>query len=291
MIRSMTGFGKASESYGSKKITVEIRSLNSKQLDLSVRIPSVFKEKEMALRTFVAQHAERGKVDVAVFYENVGEERSYSINKSLALAYYAELRELADQIGVKAEEQVLANLLRMPEVVSSEKREADEKEWASIMRLCGEALDQFSAFRDAEGEKLRVELQSRVDLILRYLEEVEPFEQQRIQLIKDRMQRSLSEHISQENIDTNRFEQELIYYFERLDVNEEKMRLRTHCQYFTETLEKEQHQGRKLGFITQEMGREINTLGSKSNHAGMQKLVVQMKDELEKIKEQVLNVL
>lgn len=290
MIQSMTGFGKATGAYGSKKISVEVRSLNSKQLDLNLRLPSMFKEKEMELKSKIAGEVERGKVDVAVFYENFGEEKTYSINTALAEAYYHELRALSDKLQLR-EGEILGHLLRLPEVVSSEKREMDENEWKTILNITEEAIRNFREFRNSEGNKLLKDLSDRVNLIEKLLDDTSTFEKERMENVRTRIQKSLEEYLGSENIDRNRFEQELIYYMERLDVNEEKVRLRTHCHYFIETMENENHQGRKLGFITQEMGREINTLGSKSNHAGMQKIVVLMKDELEKIKEQVLNVL
>ncbi|MBX7094774.1 MAG: YicC family protein [Flavobacteriales bacterium] len=286
----MTGFGKATGAYGNRKISVEVRSLNSKQLDLNLRLPSMFKEKEMELKSKIATEVERGKVDVSIYYENFGEEKNYSINTALAESYYNDLRGLCDKLQLK-EGEILSTLMRLPEVVSSERKEFDEKEWSVIAELCQNAIENFKSFRKSEGEKLFEDLRGRVALIEKLLIDTEPFDKERMEGVRSRLDRSLQEYLGSENIDKNRFEQELIYYMERLDVSEEKVRLRSHCGYFVETMEKEHHQGRKLGFISQEMGREINTLGSKSNHAGMQKIVVLMKDELEKIKEQVLNVL
>ena len=291
MLQSMTGFGKASGTYGNKKITVEIRSVNSKQLDMNIRIPSAFRDKEMELKNFVAQKAERGKTDVSIYYENLGEDKTFSLNKDVAKAYINEIKLLGNELGITVTEQTLSAVLRMPEVVSTEKKEADDNEWKTIMTLVDASLNSFIDFRMAEGGKLENDLKQRVNAILENLKKTEPFDQQRIQSVRDKIQKSLNEWLQQENIDKNRFEQELIYYIEKLDVSEEKLRLKTHCDYFTETMEKENNSGRKLGFITQEIGREINTLGSKANQADMQKLVVLMKDELEKIKEQVLNVL
>jgi len=287
----MTGFGKASGTYGNKKITVEIKSVNSKQLDLNIRIPSAFRDKEMELKNFVAQKAERGKTDVSIYYENLGEDKVFSLNKEVAKAYINEIKSLGNELGITVTEQTLAAVLRMPEVVSTEKKEADENEWNTIMTLVDAALDAFIEFRMAEGGKLETDLKQRIASILDCLKKTEPYDQQRIQTVRDKIQKSLNEWLQQENIDKNRFEQELIYYIEKLDVSEEKLRLKTHCDYFTDTMEKENNSGRKLGFITQEIGREINTLGSKANQAEMQKLVVLMKDELEKVKEQVLNIL
>lgn len=291
MLQSMTGFGKASGTYGNKKITVEIKSVNSKQLDMNIRIPSAFRDKEMELKNFVAQKAERGKTDVSIYYENLGDERVFSLNKDVAKAYINEVKLLGEELGITVTEQTLSAVLRMPEVVSTEKKEADENEWKTIMTLVDAALNSFVNFRIAEGGKLEADLKLRINSILDCLKKTEPYDQQRIQSVRDKIQKSLNEWLQQENIDKNRFEQELIYYIEKLDVSEEKLRLKTHCDYFTDTMEKENNSGRKLGFITQEIGREINTLGSKANQAEMQKLVVLMKDELEKVKEQVLNIL
>lgn len=291
MIQSMTGFGKASGTYGNKKITVEVRSVNSKQLDMSLRIPSAFRDKEMELKNAAAQKIERGKTDISIYYENLGEEKLFSLNKDVAKAYISEIKQMGEELGITVTEQTLAAVLRMPEVVTSEKKEADENEWKTILQLVNEALNAFSGFRKSEGEKLEKDLNNRVASILDCLKKTEVYDQQRISAVRDKIQKSLNEWLQQENIDKNRFEQELIYYIEKLDVSEEKLRLKTHCDYFTDTMKNETNAGRKLGFISQEMGREINTLGSKASHAEMQKLVVLMKDELEKIKEQVLNIL
>lgn len=290
MILSMTGFGKATGAYGSKKINVEVRSLNSKQLDLNLRMPSKYKEKEMELKSRIAAVVERGKVDVAVYYEDMGEEKLHSINHQLAAAYYADLKQLCSELELP-EGEILGHILRLPDVVTTEKKEVDENEWKTILSIADEALKNFKSFRLAEGSKLQEELNKRVAIILEQLVLVEPFEKERMETVKTKLRKTLEENVNPEIVDKNRFEQELIYYLERLDVSEEKMRLHTHCTYFTETMNADDQSGRKLGFIAQEMGREINTLGSKSNHASMQKIVVLMKDELEKIKEQVLNVL
>lgn len=290
MIRSMTGYGKHAGTYQNKKITVEVRSVNSKQLDLNLRLPAVYKEKEMELKSLIAEKAERGKIDLSIFFEQLTDDRSYAINKNVARNYYNELKELSKELQCE-EENLLGIVMRLPEVVSADKRELDENEWKVVMESCTQALDSFISFRDSEGAKLQEELTKRVELILSLLKEVDPLEKERMENTRNRIQRSLNDFMGQDHVDKNRFEQELIYYLEKLDVSEEKQRLHAHCTYFTETMKQEHHQGRKLGFISQEMGREINTLGSKSNHAGMQKIVVLMKDELEKIKEQVLNVL
>lgn len=287
----MTGFGKASGTHGNKKISVEIRSLNSKQLDLNTRMPSHIKEKEIEMRNMIASNAERGKIDLSIFYESIGEEKVFTINKEVAKGYFRDMELLAAELDIPFKESALSNLMRLPEILNAERKELDEEEWTVLKQLISEALDHFNKFREDEGSRLQQELTERTQSIMSLLEKVSPFEKERIEIVKERLRKSLEENVGKENVDKNRFEQELIFYLEKLDVSEEKMRLATHCRYFEETMIKENSQGRKLGFITQEIGREINTLGSKSNHAEMQKIVVLMKDELEKIKEQVLNVL
>jgi uncharacterized protein (TIGR00255 family) len=254
-------------------------------------MPSVFKPKELELKSAVAERLDRGKIDLSVYYENIGEEPTLSINKPLAFAYAKELRDLANSIGVSSDHEILSQVLRLPDVISSEKKDPDPEEWKTVLQITSDAIDTFNEFRMSEGSKLLTDLQERVRLIMEYLAKSSVYEEERMQGIRARINRSLEEFATEENIDRNRFEQEMIYYMERLDVTEEKIRLTAHCDYFSATMKHEENQGRKLGFITQEMGREINTLGSKSNHAEMQKLVILMKDELEKIKEQVLNVL
>lgn len=286
----MTGFGKATKTIGSKAFTVELRSVNSKQLDLNLRTPSVYREKEIELRNFVAEKLVRGKVDLALSFENNGEEKTVQINQELAKIYFNDLQQLAKSIG-RENEPIIPSLLRLPDIMKSEKTELDENEWKEILSLINEAIVQFNQFRNSEGSTLEKDFNARVNTILSLLKNVEPFEQDRINTLKERIQKNLTELVAKENIDQNRFEQELIYYLEKFDITEEKVRLKTHCDYFLETIKKENEQGRKLNFIAQEMGREINTLGSKANQSDIQKLVVQMKDELEKIKEQLLNVL
>ncbi|MFP5471315.1 MAG: YicC/YloC family endoribonuclease [Bacteroidia bacterium] len=290
MIKSMTGFGKATKTIGNKTFAIELRSVNSKQLDLNLRMPSVYREKEIELRNFVAEKLIRGKIDLSLSVENNGEEKTFQINQELAKIYFNDLQQLAKNIG-RENEPILPSLLRMPDIMKSEKTEIDEQEWKQILLLVDEAIIQFNQFRSSEGNTLEKDFTARVNTILSLLKSVEPFEQDRINTLKERIQKNLMELVAKENIDQNRFEQELIYYLEKFDITEEKVRLKTHCDYFLETIKKENEQGRKLNFISQEMGREINTLGSKANQSDMQKLVVQMKDELEKIKEQLLNVL
>jgi uncharacterized protein (TIGR00255 family) len=286
MIQSMTGFGKATLQLPTKKITVEVKSLNSKGLDLSTRTPSQYREMELGLRNQIALKLERGKIDFSIFIESTAEQTSTKVNVPIVKAYMNQLRE----IYANADETELMKMaVRMPETMKVEREEIDENEWKKIQTVIDEALDNILNFRQAEGLSLEKEFQLRIGNIRQYLGEAIALDPERIQNIKDKLQTAIAE--LKVNVDENRFEQELIYYLEKLDVTEERVRLTNHLDYFLETINGSEANGRKLGFITQEMGREINTLGSKSNHAGMQKLVVMMKDELEKIKEQVLNVL
>lgn len=286
----MTGFGKATGEQNGKKVTVEIRSLNSKQLDLSLRMPSVYREKELELRTFISKQLERGKVDVSIHTESSEEKSEAVINTKLAITYYNQLKDLSATLG-EAQDNLLPLVLKMPDVMKGEKVDMDETEWALIVGVVNEAIANFLKFRNDEGRILQEEFSKRINLIANHLQVVEGLDELRVKKIKERITNSLSEVIEKERIDENRFEQELIYYVEKIDITEEKLRLKTHCDYFLKTMTEEDNAGRKLGFITQEIGREINTIGSKANNADIQKSVVQMKDELEKIKEQLLNVL
>jgi len=282
----MTGFGKASLQLPTKKITIEIKSLNSKGLDLNVRMPSVFREMELGLRNQIAQQLERGKVDFSMYIEVTGEETSTKVNAPIVKAYIRQMRDILPEADAT---ELMKMAVRMPDALKTERDEIDENEWQQIQSVINEALVNINNFRKDEGASLEKEFRLRIGNIRSFMEQALLLDPERIQLIKERLQNAITE--LQANVDENRFEQELIYYLEKLDITEEKVRLGNHLDYFLETLSGSEANGRKLGFITQEMGREINTMGSKSNHAGMQKLVVQMKDELEKIKEQVLNVL
>jgi uncharacterized protein (TIGR00255 family) len=282
----MTGFGKATLQLETKKITVEVKSLNSKGLDLNTRLPSTYREMELGVRNEIALKLERGKIDFSVFLESTAEQTSTKVNVPIMKTYMSQLRDVyanADEI------ELLKMAVRMPDAMKVEREEIDENDWAEIQKVIQEALDNILNFREAEGLSLEKEFNLRIANIRQYLAEAIALDPERIQNIKDKLQTAIAE--LKVNVDENRFEQELIYYLEKLDVTEERVRLTNHLDYFLETIKGNEANGRKLGFITQEMGREINTLGSKSNHAGMQKLVVMMKDELEKIKEQVLNVL
>lgn len=290
MIQSMTGFGKASIELPNRKISVEIKSLNSKQFDLNTRIPSIYREKEMEFRTTLQQNIERGKVDFSIFIENLGKSISTQINQQTVENYYNQIKEVSDKVGIEVPSDWFSVLLRLPETIKTELSELDESEWKALNEVIQLALNEFFKFRQQEGNMLQKLFENKIGNIARLLKEIETFESERIEKIKTKMQEALQK-IDGASYDTNRFEQELIYYIERLDINEEKNRLDNHLKYFVDTMINEKSQGRKLGFIVQEIGREINTMGSKSNHAEMQKLVVQMKDELEQVKEQILNVL
>ena len=286
MILSMTGFGKASLQLSTKKITVEVKSLNSKGLDLNTRMPSVYRENELALRNLLAQKLERGKVDFSLFVEVTGEETSSKINAPIVKAYIAQMKAILPNAD---ETELMKMAVRMPDTMKTEREEIDPNEWKQIQTVIDEAIENMLSFRTSEGASLEKEFTLRIENIRSYMNQALALDPERVTAIKERLQTAIEE--LKVNVDTNRFEQELIYYLEKLDITEEKVRLTNHLDYFLQTLNGSEANGRKLGFITQEMGREINTMGSKSNHAEMQKLVVMMKDELEKIKEQVLNVL
>ena len=292
MIQSMTGFGKVTAELPSRKVTVEIKALNSKQLDLSTRIPAIYREKEMAVRSLLMQALERGKVEFSIYIESIGKDSSAQINQEAVAGYYAQLKEISEKIGIEKPNSwaEMQQVLRFPDVIRTEVVEADEAEWSVVENAVNQAIKQLQEFRIQEGAMLQKLFGQKIENIAQLLKDVEPYENERISKIKARICDNL-EKVAAQDYDKNRFEQEMIYYIEKLDVSEEKSRLDNHLKYFLETMNNGHGQGKKLGFIAQEMGREINTLGSKSNHAEMQKIVVRMKDELEQIKEQVLNVL
>lgn len=285
----MTGFGKATKENAGKKITVEIRSINSKQFDLNLRMPSNYREKESDIRKEILSTLERGKIDFLLFTEAAAPLKKISLDKEVAKAYYLEIKSLADELNLD-QKDILSSLLKLPEVISAEREDPDENEWGQIKAAFSEALTAADNFRITEGKELEKDFSMRIEKILELLEKIAACEGERMQTIKARISNNLAEVVPPDKTDKNRFEQELIYYLEKIDITEEKLRLKTHCDYFITTM-KENSAGRKLGFITQEIGREINTVGSKANHAEIQRLVVQMKDELEKIKEQLLNIL
>ncbi len=286
----MTGFGKATCEVGFQKITIEIKSLNSKQLDLFSRISNSYKNRELEIRNIIAQRLERGKVEFNLFSESVGGENSTQINESVVEAYFKRIKSLSDKLGVPEPADWMTLLLRMPDVMKTDAQEADEEDWQVVKKAVEEAVDALVEFRRREGESLSAVFNQKIGNIRSLLATIDPFEAERVGKIRARIEENLNA-IKGIEFDKNRLEQELIYYIEKLDVNEEKNRLRQHLIYFEETMKAEGNSGKKLGFIAQEIGREINTLGSKSNHSEMQKIVVKMKDELEQIKEQVLNVL
>ena len=291
MIQSMTGYGKAVVTYGEKKISVEIKSLNSKSLDLSTRIAPLYREKEMEIRQLIAAKLERGKVDFTIWIEKEAGADATPVNAALVENYYRQVKDIAARTGIPEPQDWFATLLRMPDVLTKTEQETlDEGEWEAVRMAIGDAIARLIDFRRQEGEALQRKFAEKISNISALLAAIEPYEKQRVEKIKARIIEGLKA-IPEVEYDKNRLEQELIYYIEKLDISEEKQRLANHLKYFRETMDEGHGQGKKLGFIAQEMGREINTTGSKSNNAEMQNLVVKMKDELEQIKEQVLNVL
>lgn len=292
MIKSMTGFGKMTIETGNKKIVIEVKSLNSKQLDINLRIPNLYKEKEMEIRNLIKNWLERGKIDVCIYFDNSETEKAVSINSLVVEQYFKQMLEVANTLGVQINNnELLQTIMRFPDTLKQPSEELDETEWLKLKAGTEKALEMTDLFRKREGEVLIKDILHRIDLIKAYAAEVPQYEGKRIEGVRQRLQEKMKEWQEIQNIDQNRMEQEIIYYLEKLDITEEKVRLANHCQYFIETVEKEEAPGRKLGFIAQEIGREINTMGSKANDHDIQKLVVHMKDELEKIKEQSLNIL
>lgn len=286
----MTGYGKAVGMYENKKLTIEIKSLNSKQSDMNIRIPVLYKSKEMEIRKMVHNSLKRGKIELSMYVESSGDESNFEFNKELAKKYFNQLKDFAYDCNVDLGD-IISTVMRMPEVMQNERQELSEEEWTVVNVLVQDAIKGLTEFRAQEGAKLKVDFEERIAIILELLKVVEANEAIRVDSIKARLQKALTENMGKENYDSNRFEQELIFYIEKLDITEEKVRLRAHCDYFIENLNSKESNGKKLGFIIQEIGREINTIGSKANNADIQRSVVQMKDELEKIKEQMLNVL
>ena len=285
MIQSMTGYGKSVVQLPTKKISIEIKSLNSKNLDLNTRMPSLYREKELDIRKLIASKLIRGKVDFSLYMEITGEETTTQINKSVVRQYMKQLKEVVDG----DETELLKMAIRLPDATTTERDDIDEDEWAEIEKEIDNSLEKIHQYRLDEGKILEGEFFNRVRNISELLDKVISMDPERIEGVRERLQRGIAE--IKEKVDENRFEQELVYYIEKFDITEEKVRLKNHLDYFLKALKSDDSNGKKLGFIGQEMGREINTIGSKSNYAPMQKLVIQMKDELEKIKEQLLNVL
>ncbi|HNT92943.1 MAG: YicC family protein [Bacteroidales bacterium] len=291
MIRSMTGYGKAMLETPQRKITVEIKSLNSKQADINTRLPWICKEKELDIRNMVIRKLERGKIDISIGFDTMDGEQAPVINKNNVRSYYDQMQEISSELGIKDNAGLLAIVMRLPETLRTEKPELTDDEWQRIAGLTEEALAMADLYRLEEGKAMEKDLSKSVASILNYLDNLGAVEGDRISRMREKLTATLKEAVGSENIDKNRFEQELIFYLEKFDINEEKVRLKKHCDYFLETMKTEGTNGKMLNFISQEMGREINTIGSKANDAAMQKLVVMMKDELEKIKELTLNIL
>ena len=285
MIHSMTGYGKSVLQLPSKTISIEIKSLNSKTLDLNMRMPSMYRSKELTLRKLIASKLNRGKVDFSLFFENTGAETFTNVNPTVVKKYMAQLEELA----IGDEMQRLQMAIKMPDAISTERDDIDESEWDDIQNEIHNALENILLYRLEEGRVLEADFTKRITIISDLLNQVLAIDPERITNVRERLHKGVAE--LKEKYDENRFEQELVYYIEKFDITEEKVRLQNHLEYFIKTLDSKDSNGKKLGFISQEIGREINTIGSKANFAPMQKLVVQMKDELEKIKEQLLNVL
>ncbi|MCK9413881.1 MAG: YicC family protein [Prolixibacteraceae bacterium] len=290
MIKSMTGYGKAECELSQKKVTIEIKSLNSKQMDLNTRISLLFREKDLEIRRELSDKLVRGKVDFILYTESLGEDSATKINAGIVSSYYKQLEKISSDLNIPLHDNILQSILALPEVVRNEREELDDQEWKSILVKIGEAIEALDRFRVQEGAILRQDLIVNINIITALLAEVDQYEAERVTRIKEKIYDGLKD-ISIEQVNENRLEQEMIFYLEKMDVNEEKVRLLSHCNYFLETIDLAEPVGKKLGFISQEIGREVNTLGSKANHLEMQKLVIRMKDALEKIKEQLLNVL
>lgn len=291
MIKSMTGFGRAEFEVNNKKITLEIKSLNSKQIDINTRIPSLYREKDIEIRKELSEKLVRGKVDIIIYVENHGEASNSKINEPILKSYFEHLQKINNDLKLITDQSTLQAALRLPDVVKTEYETLDEKEWQVILQNIRMAIQQIDEFRIQEGKALETDIIKNTQAINDLQQEIAPFEKQRIETIKTRLNESLSKMNMNGNADENRFEQELIYYLDKMDMNEEKVRLSNHCTYFLETVAQPSPNGKKLAFISQEMGREINTIGSKAYESSIQRIVVQMKDHLERIKEQLLNAL
>lgn len=287
----MTGYGKAECELPHKKVTVEIKSLNSKQLDVNTRISGIFREKDIEIRRTISDRLIRGKIDFILYVESLGDETNSNINSAVVKSYYSQLTVISNELGLPADERLLQVIMGLPDAVKTEREELEESEWEQITKTIEKAIAGLDKFRKQEGQILKTDIVQNIEQITQLLDQIEPFEKERVAKVKERIYEGLKELSSTEQVNENRLEQEMIFYLEKLDVNEEKVRLRNHCSYFLQTLELDEAVGKKLGFIAQEIGREVNTLGSKANHSEMQKLVILMKDALERIKEQSLNIL
>lgn len=290
MLKSMTGYGLASNEYLQKKITVEIRSLNSKFLELNIKMPRTYSDKESVIRNEATKGIERGKASVLINIEQNDTQESSLLNKAKFNTYYNQLKQLAEELGVD-QSNLFQQTLSIPDIWAAQEQSIDEEEWKVVLQTFNTALENFNQFRIDEGATLSSDLKKRVELILAAIPEVEKHESSRVPAIKDKLDNLLREAVGADNVDKNRLEQELIYFIEKYDITEEKIRLKSHCDYFFVVMKEKEANGKKLGFISQEIGREINTMGSKANDANIQKIVVGMKDELEKVKEQLLNII
>jgi uncharacterized protein (TIGR00255 family) len=291
MIKSMTGYGKAMAETPQKKITIEIKSLNSKQLDLNTKLPWLYKEKEPEIRNIISQRLDRGKIDFSIFCDMLDDEVVTVINKSAVRNYYNQFKQIAAELDIDLDDQIFSAIMKRPDTLKTEKPEMPESEWEMVKNQIIESITMLDLYRIEEGNSIKTDLKKCISKILSLLESIRTFEEGRITKIREKLMSLLEETLGSEKVDKNRFEQEIIFYLEKYDINEEKVRLKTHCDYFVETIDTPAPNGKILNFIAQEIGREINTIGSKANDASIQKLVVMMKDELEKIKEQTLNVL
>jgi len=287
----MTGYGKAIAETSQKKITIELKSLNSKQFDLNIKLPWLYKEKEPEIRTMISQMLDRGKIDLTIYFDILEDEGIPVINKSIVKNYYNQLKDIAGELNINIDSQILPTIMRLPDALKTEKPELPEAEWDLLRTQILESVKLVDQYRIEEGKSIEADLKNRMSGILESLSAIETFEPGRIEKVKQKLLLILEGNNGTENLDKNRFEQELIFYLEKFDINEEKVRLKKHCEYFLETISGEAPNGKILSFIAQEIGREINTIGSKANDASIQKLVVMMKDELEKIKEQTGNIL
>jgi len=292
MIKSMTGYGRAEGEANKKKFTIEVKTLNSKQFDLISRMPAIYKEKELEMRSLLQQKLERGKIEITVNVEGTKSDDNYTLNKELAKKYYNEIFELQQELNIENNTQLLPAILKLPEIVQIVPEKFQEEEWEDVLKIIHQAIENCDESRIKEGKMLETDFNNRIEYIADFLKQVEKFEDQRISRIREKIKADIKKYFEDTKIDENRLEQEIVYYIEKIDITEEKVRLSNHCDYFLQTLaESDTANGKKLNFIGQEIGREINTIGSKANDSDMQKLVVQMKDELEKIKEQLFNIL
>ncbi len=287
----MTGYGKAHCQLKNKDVSIEVRSLNGKNLDINLKIPPAYKDKDQIIRSLLAGELQRGKIELLINVDNLGSDVPYVLNKTLFEKYFTEVSDLSNDLGAPVSTELIPAILRLPEVIQQENVTTDEEEWTAVLGAIKEALKLANAYRASEGAHLREDFSNRIHNISNLLKSIEPLEAKRIEAVKQKLHKALDAMKEENSYDTNRFEQELIYYLEKMDITEEKVRLQKHLDYFSDTLNAQDSSGKKLAFISQEMGREINTIGSKANDADIQKIVVEMKDELEKIKEQLMNIL